>query len=328
MNENAIVACLRAGPWQPPALAQRLHATVEEVTACLRALCAEGLVTGNDQHGYALTPAIEWLDAEAIATTLTPPVRAAIDQLQVEWCVDSTNARLLDAELVPQRVRVLLAERQSAGRGRRGRGWVSPPGANLYLSLLREFAADWAALAGLSLAVGVAAARALDDLALPGVTLKWPNDLQIDGRKLGGILIETRERHERLRVVIGIGLNVRMPQAAAEGIDQPWADVASLTDARVSRNALAAALLERMLPALAVFERDGLAPFLHDYAQRDALHGRALRVENDRGAQFGIGHGIAPDGALRLLTDEGERLIYAGEASVRVDAGTQRDSRE
>src|SRR5690606_21256423 len=188
----------------------------------------------------------------------------------VAWTIDSTSSELLRRRTPPTGVEVLLAERQTGGRGRLGRAWASPLAANLYLSLARAFEGGLARLGGLGLVAGVAAAEALHGLGYGRVRLKWPNDLVVPDpasralRKLGGLLVEGGGEHAGpVRAVVGLGLNVRMPATGAASIDQPWCDLAGLGHpAPPSRDALAAALVAHLVPALAQFDRDGLAPFL------------------------------------------------------------------
>ena len=222
---------------------------------------------------------------------------------------------------------MLLAERQTGGRGRRGRAWVSPLAANLTFSLSRQFAGGLARLPGLSLVAGVATAEALRALGFPQVRLKWPNDLVVaDGgglRKLGGLLVEGGgENAGPVRAVIGLGLNVCMPRGNEVGIDQPWIDLAALAgasraDGAPSRNRIAAGLLAHWLPALAQFDADGLAPFLARYAALDALAGRYVVLDPGEAARPARALGLAPDGALRVEVDGREQRVHAGEISVR-----------
>jgi BirA family biotin operon repressor/biotin-[acetyl-CoA-carboxylase] ligase len=218
-----------------------------------------------------------------------------------------------------------LAERQTGGRGRRGRSWASPLAAHLYLSLARQFSGGLARLGGLSLVAGIAVVEALHELGLGDVCLKWPNDVVVRDhaglRKLGGLLVEGGGEHAGpVRAVLGIGLNVRMPVATAAAIDQPWCDLAALGPA-VSRNAIAATLLAHLLPALETFDREGLAPYLPRYAALDALAGQRVRLHLPGGECDATALGLADDGALRVRTDDGsERVLHSGEVSVRMGA--------
>ncbi|MDQ3229320.1 MAG: biotin--[acetyl-CoA-carboxylase] ligase, partial [Pseudomonadota bacterium] len=253
---------------------------------------------------------------------LTDAARAELATLDVAWSIDSTNSALLRESTPRQGATVLLAERQTAGRGRRGRAWASPLAANLYLSVARYFSGGLTRLGGLSLVAGVALAEALHALGYADARLKWPNDVLVGMRKLGGILVEGGGEHAGpVRAVIGIGLNVRMPQADAvtdpPAIDQPWIDLATLDTPLPSRNALAASVLSHLIPAFQTFDRDGLAPFLPRYACMDALAGRSITVQAGDGEHIGQALGIASDGALRVGLADGERVFHSGDVSVR-----------
>jgi len=200
-----------------------------------------------------------------------------------------------------------------------GRTWASPLAAHVYLSLQRRFDGGVAALAGLSIAVGVAAAEALRALGFAEVGLKWPNDLVANDRKLGGILIEFGgEDSGVVRAVIGIGINVRMPESAAAAIDQPWIDLHAFAAQPPSRNALAAALIAAQVNALDEFAERGLAPFLPRWRTLDVLRDRAVDVIAGAQRDPGIALGIADSGALRVRHADGERDYHSAEISVRV----------
>lgn len=317
MSDRALLLALAAGPVSGDALARAEGLTRAAVWKRIQALRRAGVaIQARAGRGYALAQPLDLLDAQAIRAALPSPLSLA--ELDVAWSLDSTNAELLRRPPPAAGATVLLAERQSAGRGRRGRDWVSPLGANLYLSVLRRFEGGLARLGGLSLVAGVACAEALRDLQVDEVTLKWPNDVLLDGRKLGGLLIEGGGEHGGpARAVVGIGLNLRMPATAGEGIAQPWADLATRLPG-LSRNALAATVLGRLLPALDTFDGEGLGPFLPRFAALDALRGRMVEILHADGSrQHGRALGVASDGALRLDMDGREQLVYAGEASVR-----------
>jgi BirA family biotin operon repressor/biotin-[acetyl-CoA-carboxylase] ligase len=235
-------------------------------------------------RGYRLARPLGRLDAGRIRALL--PADRALRRLEVLPRTDSTNQRLLEADAAddPQ---ALFAEAQTAGRGRRGRQWRSPFGANLYLSLAWSFPAWPPQLSALSLAVGVACGRALRAAGLREVMLKWPNDLRVGAAKLGGILIEQRgEAGGSCRVVIGIGINVAMSAAQAGELGQPWI---SLDDALAQagreapeRNGLAAALLGELLAALERFQVEGFTPFLPDWAALDAQGALIVEAQGRR----------------------------------------------
>ena len=323
MNERELLQRLIAGPASGDALARacgQTRAAVWKRIAGLRE--AGGRIDARAGRGYALGQPMELLDAEAIRAQLPAPVSADLATLEVAWTLDSTNSELLRRPAPPRGVDVLLAARQTGGRGRRGRAWLSPLAANLTLSLSRQFAGGLARLPGLSLVAGVATAEALQALGFPQVRLKWPNDLVVaDGsglRKLGGLLVEGGgENAGPARAVIGLGLNVRMPSAQGDAIDQPWTDLATLANAAPSRNRIVAGLLAHWLPALAQFDAHGLMPFLERYAAFDALAGREVRLDQAAGTHIARALGLAPDGALRVEIDGREQRMHAGEISVR-----------
>jgi BirA family biotin operon repressor/biotin-[acetyl-CoA-carboxylase] ligase len=270
----------------------------------------------------ATTDAATALDAATLRDALPAAARARCAAIEVLAEIDSTNSELLRRRTPECGIVALFAERQSGGRGRQGRVWASPPGANLYLSLARGFDGALSRLGGLSLAVGVAVAEALRDLGASGVALKWPNDLVVDDgsvlRKLGGILVEAGLQDGRSRAVIGLGLNLRMPAEAAAAIDQPWTDLhALLGSAAPPRATVAVAVLAALAEALETFDAQGLTPFLPRFAALDALReAEVVAIDGEREI-VGIACGVDADGALRLRTAAGEIALRAGELSVR-----------
>lgn len=318
---RALIARLGAGPASGAALARELGISRAAVWKRIEALRAAGVdVAATPGTGYALARPLQLLDAGAVRDALSGAARADLAGVDLVFETDSTNALALRSPVPDRGTRVFLAERQTAGRGRRGRPWASPLAAHAYLSLSRRFDGGIAALQGLSLAVGVAVADALHALGHRAVGVKWPNDLLADDRKLGGILVEVGgDAAGPMRVVVGVGINVAMPPDAAAAIDQPWIDLATLAGAPVPRHDVIVALLDALLPMLARFERDGLAPFLPAWRRHDVLAGRPIRLHEAGTTHDGTALGIADDGALRMRTDDGgERRVHAGEASLRV----------
>lgn len=321
--DELLVALARPGGASGSELAARFGVTRAAVWKRIEVLRAAGLpVEAVAGRGYRLAASPDLLDADAIRAVLPAGSRALLAALVVDAEVDSTSSALLrDASAGAASGSVRLAETQTAGRGRRGRAWLSPVAANVYLSVLWRFGGGLSALAGLSIAVGVAAARALQACGAAGVRLKWPNDLVLDGRKLGGILVDAAgEWQGPCHAVVGIGVNVRMPPAVGAGIDQPWTDLAqALAPAEPpSRNAVAAALLGELLPALARFEADGLAPFRAGFDALDALAGRAIDVHDGGVPWPARAAGLCEDGRLRVLAADGrEHRLAAAEVSVR-----------
>lgn len=270
--------------------------------------------------GYRIPGGIDLLDAERVRESLNARSRALLTRLDILDSVGSTNTEVLRcAEQGCSSGLVCSAERQTAGRGRRGRQWISPYGSNLYLSLLWEFSQGAAALEGLSLAVGVAVARALHTCDIPAVQLKWPNDVLCGGAKLGGILLEmSGDASGSCRVVIGVGLNVAMPEDAAGGIDQAWTDIKSISDQQhPARSRLLAELLNELLPLAADFEQQGFAQWRDEWQALDAFAGTSVVLHTGSGQMAGVARGVDERGALQLETTTGVQTVYGGEMSLR-----------
>ena len=318
-TEREILQRLIAGPVTGDALALDAGLTRAAMWKRIEALREAGVeIDAQAGRGYALRHPLELLDNARIIDALPPFVRAGMASLEVAWYLDSTNSELLRRETPANGIAALLAERQTGGRGRRGKHWTSPLAAHLYLSVARQFSGGLSRLGGLSLVAGVAAAEALHEAGYPEVRLKWPNDLVVAGHKLGGLLVEGGGEHAGpVRAVIGLGLNVRMPESMAANIDQLWTDLTRLSGAAPSRNALVATLLSHWVPALEEFDAQGLAPFLPRYARLDALAEREVSIQLGTETKVGTALGIAADGALRVRIDGAEKIFHAGEVSVR-----------
>ena len=263
--------------------------------------------------GYRLAAPLERLDEAGLQTALGDALC-----VRVVATTDSTNSQLLaaDADADPQ---ALLAEFQTAGRGRRGRSWVTPFGAQLALSVAWSFDAMPAQLTALPLAVGAVCVQRLRAFGATTVQVKWPNDLVADGRKLAGILIEHRgEGGGGCRVVVGLGLNLALqPQQTAE-LTQPWVNLPALLAAPLSRNALAAELLRALAMLLSDYPRSGFAPYAKDWAAFDATRERAVQVQLGDRVLNGIARGIDADGALLVDAAGTRHRLHSGEVSLRI----------
>jgi BirA family biotin operon repressor/biotin-[acetyl-CoA-carboxylase] ligase len=271
--------------------------------------------------GYRLEAPLDLLDAAAIEGGLPQAARDMLRQLEVHESLPSTSDRLLAVTDLPAgRFDACLAEFQSAGRGRRGRQWVAPFASGLCLSVSWSFRDAPAALGALSLASGVAALRALGRAGFGGLSLKWPNDIVHGDAKLGGILIDLRgEAAGPAYVVVGIGINVRLPRSArdrlaADGVAA--VDLASLGDPP-ARSRLAALLIAELAQALVEFGARGLSAFEGEWSQADALAGRPVRVLQGSEALEGVARGVDGDGALLLEVGGHRRRVLSGEVSVR-----------
>lgn len=320
-----LLGMLRAMQAETPAtlasLARALSVGVEAIEAVLAAPAARDAgISRAAGDALLLARPFDALDAQAVAQAMPVGSRAVFD-VHVVDVTASTNADLMAAAAQLPSGRVLVAELQTAGRGRRGRAWHALVGGSLTFSLLWKFAGGAGSLSGLSLVVGLAVARALERCGAVGVMLKWPNDLLApctDGwAKLGGILIEIAgPSNGPSHAVIGIGLNLRLGSGAAR-IDQPATDLASL-GADQSRNRLLAFLLEELLATLRVFESTGFAPFMQEWNQRHAFHGRHVRIAGENMVPIdGIATAVSASGALEVNTVNGIVEVHGGELSLR-----------
>lgn len=300
-------------------LGAALGLTRSAVWHAIRALEAQGLALHKLRgRGYRLARPIDLLIAADVAAAAG--VAAATLKMElVDSCV-STNTLLMEhARAGAAHGSVIACELQLAGRGRLGRRWQSGLGGGLTFSLLWRFDSAAAALAGLSLAVGVAVARAMERAGVAGAQLKWPNDILHDGRKLAGILIETAgEANGPSAAVIGIGINTRLDAAVREAIDQPVIDVASIAEPAPSRSVLLGLLLDELVCMLAVFSRRGFTPFRDEWQQRHAHQNRCVSLHGaDNSAVEGEALGVAEDGALLLGSVRGVERIISGDLSLR-----------
>lgn len=269
-------------------------------------------------QGYLLREPLELLDSGMILSGLDSGVRKKLRSLDIESSLDSTNSALRRLAVEEQHAAVILAEHQSSGRGRRGRQWHSPYARNLYLSMGWKFENAVSELGCLSLVVALATAQALSRLGLKGHTVKWPNDLLLNDRKLCGCLVEVQgDSQGPCHAVLGVGINVHMPASSQTAeIDQPWTDVHSrLPDC--SRNRLAALLVEELVNGLDLYAQQGFAPFRGYWAQMDGLNGQSIEVFAGSNVHRGKASGINESGALLLHTGKQILTLYSGEVSLR-----------
>ena len=307
---------LRSGP----EIAAALDIARTTVSHAMRELEAHGLaVHAVRGSGYRLAAPFDALDVAAIGSGLGS--QSVPIQLEVMDECESTNAVLAAraAAGAPSGTAV-VCELQRAGRGRRGAGWYSGLGTSLTLSVLWRFGRE-TSLSGLPLAIGVACARALEALGVSDVGLKWPNDIVRGDAKLGGILVEVAGDGDRSSAaVIGVGINVRLPDAAKRAIGRPVADLGGAREAP-SRNALAAGLLAEIAGAAAAFEHAGFGAFRDEWLRRHAWQGRRVRVlAPSRRTVDGVAAGVADDGALIVETPRGPERFHSAEVSLKLAA--------
>lgn len=302
-------------------LARALGVSRGAVWKAVQALREAGAtVHAVPNRGYRLPQAGEPLDAERIRARLPVAARSAVRGLEVLWQTESTNSVLLARPNPPFGASdIALAEYQTAGRGRRGRAWLAPPGGAVCLSLSWSFREVPPDLGALSLAVGVCVLRALKEVGL-SARLKWPNDILVEERKLGGILIELRaESAGPACVVIGIGLNAALGEALLRQIATlglPATDLASAGVA-ISRNIVTSAMIAQVLRGLQEFERESLRPFIEEWRSADALRGNEVSVHTTTQTIRGVARGIDLHGALLVETPQGVRRFISGEVTVR-----------
>lgn len=270
-------------------------------------------------RGYRMPKGASMLSKEQINSLLASELSARWEW-HISERIDSTNAQAqrLIATGAP-RALVCITEQQTSGRGRRGREWTSPFAQNIYLTAVEPFEGGAQALEGLSLVVGLALVKSLEDSGYRDCRLKWPNDVLLGGRKLAGILIEIAgDLSADCYAVIGVGVNVLMSEAGA--IDQAWTSLLlSGQRKELDRNELVASFMRQLAVSLEVFRDQGFTPFVDDWLRYDAWAGRQVRVVSGASVIEGTNLGVTNKGALRLSTDTGESHVNGGEVSLRLN---------
>jgi BirA family biotin operon repressor/biotin-[acetyl-CoA-carboxylase] ligase len=317
--QELLVALADGGMVSGAQLAERAGVTRAAIWKQIEALRARGVpVESRGTAGYCLPWPVQLLDLPALKAALPATVGKRLGTLELHWEIDSTSSEIQRRQADLPDLSMVLAETQTAGRGRRGRRWLSPPGLNVYLSCLKRFDAGFAALSGLSLAVGVIVMRTLTSLGIDGAGLKWPNDVLSDAGKLAGILVELGGEYQGpCAAIIGVGLNVRLTEALHEQAGQPVNDLTTLAGAAPDRNLVAAALVTALAEGLEQFEREGFTAFVDEYARYDLLHGKALRVQGAASVLEGVGAGVDERGALLLQASDGLHRIDSADVTVR-----------
>ncbi|GAA6186902.1 bifunctional biotin--[acetyl-CoA-carboxylase] ligase/biotin operon repressor BirA [Aliiglaciecola sp. NS0011-25] len=296
-------------------LGQELGLSRAAVSKHIKGLCELGLdifrVTGK---GYRLAKSLTLLEHRKIAQLLPQVMQS---QINVQNVIDSTNQFIRDMNVKPSNGYVCLAEAQTAGRGRRGRTWVSPYGSSIYMSMFWSFAGGYQAINGLSLVIGIAVVKALQTLSVKGAMLKWPNDVYLQDKKLAGILVEVEgQMGAACDCILGVGLNIDLPKKALN-IDQPWTDLVQATGLTIDRNVLAATLIDELTKALTIFETQGLRPFISQWAELDYFYDKPVKLMIGNQCVYGKVKGIDNDGALLLEKDGKIETFHGGEISVR-----------
>jgi len=278
-------------------------------------------VTGK---GYRIHGGLSLLNLQRIKSYITKNNLKKIKKIKIFAQIDSTNNYLIkqiktSSITKHNGINICLAEQQTKGKGRLGRQWISPFGANIYLSMLYSFARDTSDLAGLSLVVATVVADVLMNLGIKNVGLKWPNDILWQNRKLAGVLIESLgEAYGISNTVIGIGLNVNMPATSGKLIDQPWVDLRSITKRLTDRNQIIGLLINQLIDKLILFQQKGMAAFMQKWQQLDVYIDKSVWVNTPTSKVYGIARGIDEHGYLRLEDKTGKIQVFSsGEVSLR-----------
>lgn len=261
------------------------------------------------------------LNWQAISHQLNEEQKLQLKEYRLETEVGSTNEIALQQfcrhDILPA---VCVAESQTQGRGRHGRSWISPKSANIYMSLAWAFSVDINELQRLSLATGVVIAEMLESYGLQ-VDLKWPNDIQLKGKKIAGILLESQiKKSGQINLVMGVGLNIDMPNAEAVDIDQLWTDMRreNKTGVDLNSNEIAGKLLCRMMQLCNEYEKLGFEPYRNKWQNYDVCTGMSVKIKEAEKVCYGTCLGINDEGALRVMIDGGEQIFYGADVSIRV----------
>lgn len=267
-------------------------------------------------RGYRLESPLQLLDAQWLGAQVDAPVWSA----QVMSSVDSTNAEALRLLPAAQSLPFLvLAERQTSGRGRRGRNWLSPFGENLYYSLVLRLESGMRQLEGLSLVVGLALLQVIRAAGVHEAGLKWPNDVLVGDRKLAGILLElSGDPADVCHVVIGIGLNVNMLSAESGAIGQPWTSLRAELGCALNRNELVVELNRQLSRYLDIQQRLGFSALRDEWQAAHLWQGRSVALTAGGAPIEGVVLGVDGSGAVRLRVEGAERSFSGGELSLRL----------
>lgn len=302
-------------------LAQQLHVSRARIWQAVKALRAKGLeiaaVTGR---GYKIFDGIELLDKDHITANLAPAYQALLPEILIYPETHSTNSVLLEKirQKSIQSGTVCLAEYQTSGRGRLGRAWVSPLASNIYCSINWQFQQGAGQLMGLSLIMGLAVVKALNASGAQNIGLKWPNDIYHHNKKLGGILVEfAGDALGPCDVVIGIGINVHMPQNTQ--IDQAYTDLNSVLSTMPSRNQIAANLIASVYDYLQRFSLQNFTTFLPEWRQYDILYNQTVTITQGTQTVRAIVTGIDECGQLTVNINGKAQVLTSAQASVRLE---------
>ncbi|GAB1439408.1 bifunctional biotin--[acetyl-CoA-carboxylase] ligase/biotin operon repressor BirA [Providencia sp.] len=297
-------------------LGDKLGMTRAAINKHIKTLRSWGLnVETVTSKGYKLPYQVNLLNRELIKQQVNDV------NIIVEPVIDSTNQYMLERIPSLKSGDTCLAEYQSAGRGRRGRQWISPFGCNLYLSMYWKLDQGPAAAVGLSLVVGIVIAETLNKISQEKVKVKWPNDLYMNDKKLAGILVElTGKTGDAAHIIIGVGINLGMNKNNIESsntITQEWSSLRDEVE-NIERNELSSNIIKALRESLVIFEKEGLKPFLDRWFKLDNFLNRTVKLLIGNDIITGVERGINEQGALLLQKSNGEIIPYiGGEISLR-----------
>lgn len=320
VDNFALLEALQDGPRSGVALASQFGVSRAGVWKRIEALRQAGLqIEAVGGRGYELKQNAALLNQHSIRAALPQACQQQLAGLHLYFETPSTQALALAVPAPASGIEVWLAEMQTAGQGRRGKSWLSPPMSGIACSLNRRFALSFAAMSGFSLACAVILAESLKRQTDHVIQVKWPNDLWLNGRKCAGLLIQLRgEAQGPCEVTLGFGINVNaMPDDAA--IDQPWSCLAEAGKSDWNRNHLLAGLLHDLIIGFALYETDGFAAFIQRYRALDGLHGHGIVIHDGQHGINGVACGIDESGALLVAAADGHHRFHSGEVSVRMD---------
>lgn len=318
MNNNLVALCTLLSDLDyhdGTSLGQSLGMTRTAVWKLIKKLQHYGVdIKADKVRGYALATPLHLLNHAIISAGLTDPSW----HIDIFEAIPSTNDFLNQHHTSDQQI--CLAEYQTAGRGRLGRSWHSPFAQNINMSFSYLFTKDISDLGGLSLAVALLTCQAIESLyALPKpISLKWPNDLYYDNKKMGGILVDLQaETHGHCRVVVGIGLNINTEVAKQTELQRPWTSLQQITGKLSDRNALVIALMNQLSTGLAEYQAAGFSPFIEAWEMRDHLRDKAIQLQWLNRTVQGVAAGINLQGHLVVRLEDGTvKHFSSGEASL------------
>lgn len=295
------------------------HSAINKAIKCLQSLGL--MIESVAGKGYRLQHKLELLDSDVIHSHLQKGCHSSKDQLLLFDQLSSTN-QLASKLVAPNQGywSAVLSELQTAGRGRRGRTWVSPYAANIYLSMVWTLSRPLSQAAVLSPFLALRVGQCLQRLGVPDVQVKWPNDIYCDGKKVAGLLLECfAELTDSCTLVIGVGVNVSMSTYKTITIDQEWIDLLAVmgADDCLSRNQLAAELINSLFAALLEFESGQMGAWQEQWQAMDAFHGQSVSLQDPYQGLSGIARGICADGAYKVSNKEGEHRLLTGDMSLR-----------